>query len=178
MKILSLIFAVCLVISNITVSHASPLVFKVTKEVTTTDLVELGNFDASKYRQVRIAVKQTSKSNDSPLLLKSVAEIQLNAAKRDLERQKGLLEQGSISRANYDIYADQLKIAQANYDNSVETVYPPLTIYAIEGTEETVIASFDRKNFTGSIVIDSPPTKIGIKVFGKGTYKVFAWASL
>ncbi len=177
-KNFNLVFLVYIVLLNAETFYASPLIFKTTKEVTSTNLFDLGSFDTSKYRQVRITIKQANKLIGSQPLSKVATEIELNAAKRELERNRQLLEAGVVSRAYYDDSADRLKIAQANYDNAVETVYPPMSIYGIEGTEEILLASFDGKSLLNTIVIESPPTKISVKVFGRNTYKVFAWASL
>ena len=59
-RIWNLVFVVCVVLLNIETFYALPLIFKITKEVTATDLVDLGSFDTSKYRQVRVIVKQVN----------------------------------------------------------------------------------------------------------------------
>jgi hypothetical protein len=53
-----------------------------------------------------------------------------------------------------------------------------VSIFGLEGTEEILLMSLDEKSLANSIVIDSPPTKVSIKVFGRGTYKLFVWASV
>lgn len=189
MRILTFILGAYLVLANTTATNASPLIFKATREVTSTDLVELGSFDASKYRQVRIAVKVRNRvsilSKGNALSELEFAKLELNAAEVAFKRVKALLESGSASRAELEAPEERVRLAQervrkaqAAYDNAIENVYPTVSIYAVEGTEELLIASFDGNTLTHSLVIESPPAKISIKVFGKGTYKVFAWASL
>ncbi len=186
MRILTFILGAYLVLANTTATNASPLIFKATREVTSTDLVELGSFDASKYRQVRIAVKVRNRvsilSKGNAISELKFAKLELNAAEVTF---KILLESGSASRAELEAPEERVRLAQervrnaqAAYDNAIENVYPTVSIYAVEGTEELLIASFDGNTLTHSLVIESPPAKISIKVFGKGTYRVFAWASL
>jgi len=139
--------------------------------------VELANFDASKYRQIRIAVKIMNKSQ-SNLISKDRALVDLNFAKRELNRAKELYEKGDYSKLEYERAEERLKIAQETYDNALETIYPPVSIFGLEGTEEILLMSLDEKSLANSIVIDSPPTKVSIKVFGRGTYKLFVWASV
>ncbi len=176
--ILKFVLVICVVLSNAENLYASTLIFKTTKEVTSTDLIDLGIFDTSKYGQIRVTIKQANKLIDSPPLTKAIAEIDLNLAQREVKRLKELLPKGVISRLEYDNAEYKLEIAQANYDNAVETVYPPISIYGIEGTEEILIATFDGKSIINTIVIDTPPTKISVRVFGRNTYKLFAWGSL
>jgi len=49
-------------------SLGSPLIFKITKEISAKDLIELGSFDATKYRQIRIGIKVISASKERPTL--------------------------------------------------------------------------------------------------------------
>ena len=177
MNIFRLLFVFCFTFANIQFAYASPLVFKVTKEVTNTELFELGNFDASKYRQIRITVKISNKTQ-SNLISKDRALVNLNFSRREFNRIKELYEQGVFTKLQYDEAEEKLKMAQQTYDNAVAVNYPPVSIFGLEGLEEIFISSFEEGNLTNSIVIDSPPTKISIKVFGKGTYKLFVWASL
>jgi len=156
----------------------SPLLFKTTKEVTTTAIVELGSFDSTRFRQLRIVVQLTNKPKARQAISKDSTLTELNASKRELRRSEELLQQGVISRSDYDQSAERLKIAQANYDNALEIVFPPIMILGLEGNEEIPLVSFDGESSTNSIVIDSPPSRIRVNVFGKGTYKLFVWASV
>ncbi len=156
-------------------AFGSPLLFKATKEINSKGLVELGSFDASKYRQIRIGVKTTDRVQTSSTT-KNVAEIQLNFAKRELQRSEELLEKGVISSADYNRVKEQVEIAQRNYDNADEIAYPALIILGLESLDEILVTSFDEKgNFTRSVVIDSPPSKISVKVSGKGKYMLYVW---
>lgn len=155
-------------------SLGSPLIFKIKKEITTEGLIEIGTFDATRYRQIRIGIKAFGRY-ERPTVSKSVAEIELNAAKRDLERKRQLLEEGNISRSEYDLAADRMKTAQLNYDNAKENIYPSATVFGVESGEEIVSAVFDEKSINRSILIDTPPSKISVKVSGKGTYSLYVW---
>ena len=157
---------------------ASPLIFKATKVITTNDLVELGSFDATKYRQIRIAIKLLVRPHNTVIITKSVALIELNFAKRELRRQLDLFQQGVTSKASYDLSEETLQTAQRNYDNALENVYFPATIIGLDDGEEIPLGIFEKLNPANSIVIETPPSKIKIQVFGKGTYKLLVWGVL
>ena len=103
---------------------AAPLVFKLTKEINhkkdinfETEFVELGTFDAIKYKQIRIGIsfKPTTSENV-----------------RDF------------------------------------------VIYGVEGENEIFLISSDiAKNYVKDLVIDSPPSKIRIKVRGNGIFTLY-----
>ena len=152
---------------------SSPLIFKVKKEITTEGLVELGEFDATRYKQIRIAVK--SSVGSVAVSSNSVAEIELKAAERELERKIQLLEKGEISRSEYDVAADRVRIARLNFRNAPEIVFPPVSVFGVESNEEILLANFGEKSTNRSIVIDTPPSKIRIKVSAKGTYSLYVW---
>ncbi|MGB7208763.1 MAG: hypothetical protein WBD27_08915 [Pyrinomonadaceae bacterium] len=171
MKFLALVLFFVFAVNN---AFGSPLIYKVKKEINTSGLVELGNFDATKYKQIRIGIKVVGR-DEKPPFSKAVAEIELNAAKRELSRQQQLLEEGLVSRADYDRAADRVKVAQQIFDNADEKIYPPISIFGVENTDEILLAIFDEKNLNRSIVIDSPPPKISIKVSGKGIYSLYVW---
>lgn len=177
MNILRLFFVVCFALVSFQFAYASPLIFKITKEVTNAELLELGNFDASKYKQIRVTVKISNKAQNN-LVSKDIALVDLDFAKREFNRVKELYEQGVYSKSQYDRAEERLKVTQQIYDNALEIIYPPVSIFGLEGTEEIFISSFDERSLTNSIVIDSPPTKVSVKVFGRGTYKLFVWASV
>jgi hypothetical protein len=139
---------------------ASPLVFKATKAVTTNELIELGSFDATKYRQIRIAVKLMDRPQNLVLLKKSLALIELNSAQRELKRQQELFQRGVISKASYDLSEQIVQDAQANYDIALENVYPPVTFVGFDDGEDILLGAFEKLTSANSIVIDSPPTRI------------------
>ncbi len=58
MKILPLVIVLVLLVHT---SMASPLVFKVTKEVNTNESTEIAVFDTSKYKQIRIGLSVSNK---------------------------------------------------------------------------------------------------------------------
>lgn len=175
-RILSLLTVLILSFSSV---QASPLVFKITKNVTTDGLFELATFDASKFSQIRIGIKISDRlPNDKHPTSKSSAALRLDIAKRDLQSKTELLKTGVISRSDYDKAKLELTLAQENFDKSVDLIYPNVNIFGIEGKEEVLLNTFDNKNNNFSFLIESPPSKISIKVFGQATYTVFIWASL
>lgn len=170
------ILVCCLILIFVSVVpvSGSPLVFKATKEVKGGETAELGTIDAAKYRQVRISVTLGGGGLQSRRLTKDTAEFQLNSAKRELDRVTGLVEQGVISRADYDRAKAEFDAAQRNFDNA----RPIISIFAVEAGEEILIMKFDDPEKFRSIIFDSPPSKLIVKVSGKGTYKIFVWASM
>ena len=169
-KFLILFLLIFFVTNNIL---GSPLIFKAKKEVTSEGLVELGTFDATRYKQIRIGI-QSSVGKILPTS-NSTAEIELKAAERELERKVQLLERGEISRSEYDIAADRVKIARLNFKNVIEIAFPVVSVFGVESNEEILLAVFGDKTTNRSIVIDTPPSKIRIKVSGKGTYSLYVW---
>jgi hypothetical protein len=167
-------FIIFISLSNSVLS--SPLIYKVNKIVITNEQTEIGNFDALKYKQVRIGIKFFG-SNATTNLPKSIAENELKAAERELSLKTQQLEEGKVSRVDYDTTRNRRDIALLNYNKVVKNTFPPVSIYAIEGSEDVLIAVFDESN-NHSIVIDSPPSKIKITASGQGKYSLFVWASL
>ena len=174
-KILILIFLFIFAVNN---SFGSPLVFKVTKEIDTKDFIELGSFDATKYRQIRIGIKVVS--NDENADIKNTpAYAQLIQRRAEL---KGKLENLKLSfnerhpeviKTQNDIDKIEDAIAELNALKSVKT--SGVSISAIEGKDEIILSGFEEINLNHSIIIDSPPSKIIVKVSGKGTYSLYVW---
>jgi len=154
------------------------LVFRATKVVTTNELAELGTFDATKFSRIRIVVKLLDRSENTVFLVKSEALTELNRTKRDVERQLQLYERGIISKASYDNDLERLQMAQRNYDNALENIFPPVTITGIDDGEEIPLGIFEKLRPANSIILEVPPSKIKIQVFGKGTYKLLVWGVL
>ncbi len=169
-KYLNLFLLMVFLTSNIL---SSPLIFKVKKEITNEGLVELATFDTTRYKQIRIGIQ--SSVGKIVYTSNSAAEIELKAAERELERKIQLLEKGEISRSEYDIAVDRRNIALSNTQKSAEIVFPPVSVFAVEGGEEILLAVFGGKMTSRSIVIDTPPSKIRIKVSGKNTYSLYVW---
>ena len=180
MKKTFLLFLILLQLLGITQnSFASPLIFRAKKNITADGIFELGRFDATKYKQIRIGIKVEGRViSGNTKTLKPVAEIELNAAKRELDRKTELLETGNISRAEYDRARDRYDTAKAIYDNAVKAIYPNISIYGLEGTDEIFMQAFDDKSDSRSFLLETPPSKIIIKISGKGTYSLFVWATL
>jgi hypothetical protein len=158
---------------------ASPLIFKAKKDIAAEGVFELGRFDATKYKQIRIGIKVEGRlTAEKTNISKSVAEIELNAAKRELNRMKELLETGNIAKIDYDRAKDRLDKAQAIYDGALEVIYPNISIYAVEGLDEIFMVAFDDKINSRSLLLETPPSKIIVKVSGKGRYSLFVWGTL
>lgn len=99
---------------------ASPLLFKISKVISTDGKLELGSFEESKYRQIRIGVQfaENQLTNCFNLQTPAFAEIELRTAQRSFDRNKGLFDQGTISKANLENYPDVLRAAQAGVKNA------------------------------------------------------------
>lgn len=163
---------------------ASPLVFKLTKEVSESTEVELCNFNAAKYSQIRIAVKLPTNSDPKDFVFNQsaidTASVELNAAKRTLESQKSLYEKGFVSKAEIERNEQEVFDAQSKYNEAVSRLRtkPQISragIFGFESGENFLLSSTNKSEM---FVFDTPPSQIKIKVSGKGTYKVFIWASL
>jgi hypothetical protein len=151
---------------------SSPLLFKVNKELTANGVFELGVLDTARFRQVRIGIK-VSKWEGSES--KAIAEIELNAGKREMRRNEELLSSGVVSKAMYDRSVERVKAAQIAYDKAQEIIYPAIGIYGLENGEEILLAEVNKGNVNTSILIDIPPSKISVKGSGKGTYSIYIW---
>jgi len=149
---------------------SSPLIFKIKKEITTEGLVELGTLDTTKYKQIRIGIRSAGKIKAT-----SAAEIELKAAERELVRKTELLEKGEIALSEYQIAKDRRDIALSNIRNSTEIVFPPVSVFAVENNEEILLTVFGEQSSNRSIIIDSPPSKIRVKVSEKGIYSLYVW---
>lgn len=155
------------IFSIVRFGYGSPLIFKTTKEIKTNEVIELGSFDASKYKQIRIGLKAVGRVLT---LSKDVALAELNSAKRAVENSQS----GIYSQADRNEAQARLVEAQKNYDNAADV--QSAGVFGVEEENEILIIGFEDL-LKHSVVIDSPPTKISIKGFGKGTYKIFIWAN-
>jgi hypothetical protein len=170
-----IILLVLLIICGLTNAISSPLIFKVTKEVNSSGLFELGIFDSVKYRQIRIGIKTIDRVENSPIT-KAVAEVNLSMAKRESVRGKKLLDDGFISASEYNILSEKVRTAQLDNDNAGEMIYPALSVFGLENADAILLTSFDDKgNLNRSFLIDTPPSKISVKVSGKGIYTLYIW---
>lgn len=158
---------------------SSPLIFKVTKEINTQDLIELGSFDATKYKQIRIGVNFTSIKSDSiennssyaQLVIKRVELIaKLESFRRIYNEQNPtvIATSNEIVKVNNDI---------ENLAELLKALSQKIEIVGIEGKDEIPLYSLNGKNTSFSIVLDTPPSKVSIKVKGKGSYSLYVWAS-
>jgi hypothetical protein len=159
---------VLLFIFTVSNSLGSPLVFKITKDVTKIGLVEIGSFDAMKFKQIRLAVKISER--EMVTSSKKYAEIELSLAKSDLTRKERLLLSGDVSRADYDSAVERVKIAQQAYDNN-----GTVSIFGVENGDEILLAEIEEGTANRTIIIDSPPSKISVKASGTGKYSVYVW---
>jgi len=148
---------------------ASPLVFRVSKSISSKDFVELGGFDASKFRQIRISLKVLTPSGNLPVS-KETAERELAYAKSDFTRTERLFKDGLVSKSNLDSATERLRNAQDMVDSSFSA-----EIVGVVGEDEVPVLSIDEKSVRTSIVIDTPPNLIRVKVKGNGAFTFIAW---
>mgnify|MGYP001567333182 CR=1 FL=1 len=169
-----------LVFINVLNSLASPLIFKSQKEITTVGVFELGVFDTTKYKQIRIGINRikNSPTKEQVEMAKSKAEIEVNAARRELIRAVELLEKGVISKLEYDQAKDRLEKAEVYFRIPVEVISLNISLYAVENGEEIFLIDLDKKSNSQSFVLDTPPSKIVVKVSGQGKYSLFVWGTL
>lgn len=168
-KFLVFVLFFVFVVSN---AFGSPLIFRVKKEITTTGVAELASFDATKYRQIRIGVKV---SNLEKSVSKIAAETELSSAKEELQRKENLLASGDITRSTFDLSLERVRIAQRIYDSTKEYSSTSVNIFGVENGDEILLAVLELGNVARSVVIDSPSSKISVKVAGKGTYSLYIW---
>lgn len=153
------------------VISASPLVFKVSKTVTSREFVELGSFDASKFSRLRVGLKVLTPDGKLPLN-KETADLELARARRDFNRTETLFKDGLVSKSEFDSASERFKNAQEMAESSFSA-----EIVGVVGEEEIHVLSIDQNTLRTSIVIDAPPSLLRIKVKGKGTFSFFAWAN-
>jgi hypothetical protein len=106
--------------------YASPLIFKSKKEISTNEktLVELGEFETEKFRQVRISV--------------------------------------SVEGGNID------------YESKDNFQY----FISVEGLEngEVILLQDKYNSLNLSAIIETPPTKMRVRAWGKGIFRLYVWA--
>jgi hypothetical protein len=159
---------VLLLIFTVSNSFGAPLVFKITKDVTKIGLVEIGNFDAIKFKQIRLAVKISERQIITSS--KESAKFELAIAKSDLTRKEKLLASGDVSRADYDSAVERVKLAQQAYDNN-----GTVSIFGVENGDEILLAEIEEGTANRTVIIDSPPSKISVKTSGTGNYSLYVW---
>jgi hypothetical protein len=169
-KIVILIF---LIVCGVNHALSSSLLFKLTKEVTTEDLFELSGFDATKYRQIRIGIKV-----ELPAIKASDDEYSAKVQRRAILTSKLEAMRKVYSDRMPDVIATKAEIEMidneiSNYKDAAATSV--VKILGIESNEEISLFDFSEKNLNRSIVIDSPPSKISVKVQGKGKYTLYIW---
>jgi hypothetical protein len=155
---------------------ASPLIFKATKTLESVGTVELGSFDATRFSQIRVGIIIES-TQTSPSSARVAAQARYDLAEKELERARQLLESGEISRSFYDQRKAELDYARAALAETPSERFLPgsISILGVVGNDEVSIASFAAPRIGQSIVIDSPPSTVRIRVQGKGKFSVFVW---
>lgn len=159
---------------------SSPLIFKAIKEINTKDLIELGSFDATKYKQIRIGVNFISAKSNS--IENTSAYAQLVAKRAELSAKLETLKL-TLKEKHPDVIRTGNEIDKINdeieklVNSQKEKLSQTIEIVGIEGKDEIPLYSFDEKNKSFSIVLDSPPSKISIKAKGEGKYSLYVWAS-
>lgn len=159
---------------------SSPLIFKVTKEINTKDLIELGSFDATKYKQIRIGVKFTSTNPDSVestpayrLLVSTRVELIVKLAELEMSFRENHPEILSTQKKIDKIEDEVANLAKLQNEELKRTI----KILGVEGKDEILLYSSDGKNTSFSTILESPPSKIIIKAKGEGNYSLYVWAS-
>ena len=145
---MKILFLFVAIFALVSQAFAAPLIFKTTKEIDSFETVTLATIDTAKYKQVRIAIKFTKSENTTE------NEEILIFRKR--------LEEGEISRLDYDT-----NIKRINERISRDSV----SVFGIEEAQEFYLGG----GFS-SFVIDVPPSKILVRVSGKGKYLLYVWA--
>jgi len=153
-------------------AFGSPLIFKIKKEITAAGVVELANFDATKYKQIRIGVKVSYLEKSASII---AAETELTLANEELKRNQRLLETGDVPKSYYDLAAERVRNAQRAYDNIKTNSSTSVNIFGVENGDEILLAVLEMGNIARSVVIDSPSSKISVKVAAKGTYSLYVW---
>lgn len=167
-KILATILSL-LLISNL--AFGSPLIYKVSKTIASDEITEVGTFDALKYRQIRIGIKVDNTAAVSKYY-------ELSKKRQDLET-----ELYSLKSKYTDEHPKVREIKQeiSNLDKEIRSlgkIYPTILISGVEGQEQIPLFELRKESLTNTFLIESPPSKISIKVEGKGNYSFFVWGSL
>lgn len=158
-------------------ASASPLIARITKDVTSDTQVELGSFDASRYRQIRIVVK-ISRADKMPceeILHKSAIATRLSTANRDYERVKRLVQSGIST--NSDLADAQNRLEQAQADAKAAREYP-CSFVLVRGGEPDEMAELQKLGSPSSPltqVFDSPPTRLSFFGAGEGKYTILIY---
>lgn len=150
-------------------SFGSPLVFKTEKTINSKDFVELGSFDAGKYKSIRVLVANKSYKTSVPI---EYLEAALKAAKLEAERSKS----DRYSPAEKDRAAERLLKAQTEYD-SANKIDAGIILFSIDGADKFVLDEYFNKSINRSLIIERPPSKIRVYVKGTGNFKLFVWGS-
>jgi peptidoglycan hydrolase CwlO-like protein len=148
----------------------SPLIFKVTKSLNAQDSIELGSFDATKYRQIRIGIKVNSSrdTSDEKFARLTKKRFELDGQLRDL-REK-------YTDSYIKIIETQNEIAKVNDEiKEMEKTLSVINIFGIEGVDELLLYELTGRGINRSFVIDTPPSKISVKVSGTGIYSLYVW---
>jgi len=177
MKKLSILFF--LLITQASAMFGSPLIFKVTKSLNAKDSIELGSFDATKYRQIRIGIKVSSSSDTSKI--SSSRDTSAEELARLTQKRVELDGQLRNLREKYtDSYIKIIEIKQeiAKIDDEIkemEKFLSVINIFGIEGVDELLLYELTGRGLNRSFVIDTPPSKISVKVSGTGIYSLYVW---
>lgn len=156
-------------------SFGSPLVFKVIKEVDTKDLTELASFDATKYRQIRIGIKaiSTNKKIDESKYAQLIQKRAELTAKLQNLKLTLIDKHPSVIAAQNEIDKTNDEIEEINSLKSGKILN--VSIFGVDGKDEILLFNFEEGNINRSIIVDSPPSKITVKVSGKGMYSLYVW---
>lgn len=156
----------------------SPLLFKVTKVIDSPDYIELGVFDATRFRQVRIGINMISTKRGASKA-QEFAQFELNAAKRELDRNKQLLNNGIIARSEFDVAQERYDAAVKNLESGGAVIESQFEVVGVVDSEEVSLFSpLSEKIASRSFVLDTPPGIIRLKAKGKGSFSIYIWGTL
>ena len=157
-------------------THAAPLIFKAEATIDQGEKnIVLGTFDASKFRQVRIAIIAI-RNGDPKAISREDAKFRLEVAQSNLRRNESLYQKGLISKSEYDRYEEEVRKAQEDVNRAEKIADPSAGVYGVEGNDLILLAGTSNKlgfNFTN--VIDSPPSRVTVTVGGRATYRLYVW---
>lgn len=138
--------------------------------------VVLGAFDASRYRQIRIAVFATT-NTEIKIIAKEEARTRLMIAQRELKRYEGLYQSGITSKSEYDRYVEDVRSAQDASNRAENIAGTSASVYGIEGLDTLWLAgASNERNLNFMSVIEVPPPRIQVTVGGRGKYRLYVWA--
>jgi hypothetical protein len=164
--------------------HASPLLFKTTKEIKTDTSEEITVFDASKYKNLRIGIHILGSDpmncvnvRSKSMLLRDLEMLRSSALRAEEQVKPGVPSTG-FPRNSPERIRTELAEKEEAYKKAKEFPCANTSIMVVEADDEFRLDQMPPVSMSNGIAfysIMTPPQKLKIVGHGAALYKIYIW---